>query len=59
LLAVGPGRLVLGSALLMLADEAMREAGDCRDIGLGLILAGFVVLLPRGFAGLRFRSLRR
>jgi hypothetical protein len=45
------------AALLMLADEAMREAGDWRDIGLGLILAG-VVLLPRGLAGLRinFRS---
>jgi branched-chain amino acid transport system permease protein len=49
---------LLGAGLLMLADEAMREAGNWRDIGLGLILAGFVVL-PRGLAGLRFRILRR
>ena len=34
------------------ADEAMREFGDWRDIGLGLILAAFVILLPRGLAGL-------
>jgi branched-chain amino acid transport system permease protein len=47
---------LLGAALLMLADEAMREAGDWRDIGLGLILAGFVVLLPRGLAGLRLKA---
>jgi branched-chain amino acid transport system permease protein len=46
---------LLGAALLMLSDEAMREFGDWRDIGLGLILAGFVVLLPRGLAGLRLR----
>ena len=46
---------LLGAALLMLSDEAMREFGDWRDIGLGLILAGFVVLLPRGLVGLRLR----
>ena len=45
---------LLGAAILMLADEGMRELGDWRDIGLGLILAGFVVLLPRGLAGLRW-----
>lgn len=44
---------LLGAALLMLADEAAREVGDWRDIGLGLVLATFVILLPRGLAGLR------
>lgn len=42
---------LLGAALLMLADEGMRELGDWRDIGLGLLLAAFVVLLPRGLVG--------
>jgi branched-chain amino acid transport system permease protein len=48
---------LLGALVLMLADEAMREFGDWRDIGLGLILAGFVIFLPRGLMGLfdRFR----
>lgn len=45
---------LLGAALLMLADEGMREVGDWRDIGLGLVLAVFVILLPKGLAGLRF-----
>ena len=45
---------LLGAALLMLADEGMREIGDWRDIGLGLILAIFVITLPRGLTGLRF-----
>jgi branched-chain amino acid transport system permease protein len=44
---------LLGAAVLMLADEAMREFGDWRDIGLGLILAAFVILLPKGLAGVR------
>ncbi len=43
----------LGTAVLMLADEGMREIGDWRDIGLGLVLVLFVVLLPKGLAGLR------
>lgn len=43
---------LLGAALLMIADEGMREFGDWRDIGLGLILAVFVILLPRGLVGL-------
>jgi branched-chain amino acid transport system permease protein len=46
---------LLGAALLMLADEGMREFGDWRDIGLGLVLAAFVILLPRGLAGLGLR----
>ena len=43
---------LLGAALLTLADETMREFGDFRDLGLGLMLALFVILLPRGLAGL-------
>jgi branched-chain amino acid transport system permease protein len=46
---------LLGAALLMLADEGMREVGDWRDIGLGLVLAIFVILLPKGLAGLRLQ----
>lgn len=48
---------LLGALILMLADEAMREIGDWRDIGLGVILAGFVIFLPKGLMGLleRFR----
>jgi branched-chain amino acid transport system permease protein len=46
---------LLGAAVLMLADEGMREVGDWRDIGLGLVLAGFVILLPNGIAGLKLR----
>ena len=44
---------LLGAALLMLADEGMREFGDWRDIGLGLSLALFVILLPKGLVGLK------
>jgi branched-chain amino acid transport system permease protein len=47
---------LLGAAILMLSDEAMREAGDWRDIGLGVVLVVFVVLLPKGLAGLARRS---
>lgn len=43
---------LLGAAVLMLSDEAMREVGDWRDIGLGVVLVVFVVLLPKGLAGL-------
>lgn len=43
---------LLGAAVLMLADEGMREFGDFRDIGLGLTLALFVILLPRGLMGM-------
>ena len=54
---------LLGAALLMLADEGMKELSDYRNIGLGAILAAFVILLPRGLvgalAGLRRGRLRR
>ena len=43
---------LLGAAVLMLADEGMREFGDWRDIGLGVILTTFVIFLPKGLAGL-------
>jgi branched-chain amino acid transport system permease protein len=43
---------LLGAAVLMLADEGMREFGNFRDIGLGLTLALFVILLPRGLMGM-------
>lgn len=42
---------LLGAAVLMLADEAMKEFSDYRNIGLGLILAAFVILLPQGLVG--------
>ncbi len=43
---------LLGAAVLMLADEGMREFGDWRDIGLGVVLTTFVIFLPKGLAGL-------
>lgn len=45
---------LLGAAVLMLAHEGMREFGDWRDIGLGVILTSFVIFLPKGLVGLRF-----
>ncbi|MGB3146988.1 MAG: branched-chain amino acid ABC transporter permease [Paracoccaceae bacterium] len=44
---------LLGALLLMLADEGMREVGDWRDIGLGVVLAVFVIALPKGFSGMQ------
>ncbi len=46
---------LLGAALLMAADEGLREFGTLREIGLGLVLAIFVILLPQGLSGLRRR----
>ncbi len=42
---------VLGTIVLMVADEVMRDAGQFRTLGLGLLIAVFVVLLPRGIVG--------
>lgn len=42
---------VLGTIVLMVADELMRDAGQFRTLGLGLLIAVFVVLLPRGIVG--------
>ncbi len=47
----------LGTVVLMLADEAMREAGEFRTLGLGLIIAVSIVLMPQGLLG-RFEDLR-
>ncbi len=51
----GVGRFwgaLVGSILLVAADELMREAGEFRTLGLGLILAFFVVAMPQGILGL-------
>jgi len=52
----GVGRFwgaLIGAILLMGADEVLREfGGDYRTIGLGLILAFFVVAMPQGLLGL-------
>lgn len=42
---------LLGVATLMLVDEALKESVEYRNIGLGLILIGFVVIWPKGIAG--------
>lgn len=42
---------LLGVAALMLVDEVLKEAVGFRNIGLGLILIGFVVIWPKGIAG--------
>ena len=42
---------VVGTVVLMLADEAMREAGSFRTLGLGLIIAAAIVLMPTGLVG--------
>lgn len=42
---------LLGLALLMLADEGMKELSDLRNIGIGSLLAAFVVIWPQGIAG--------
>lgn len=43
---------LVGAAVLMWADEMLREVGDWREIGIGLMLAACVILLPRGLAAL-------
>src|SRR5262249_199341 len=58
----GLGRVwgpIVGTALLMLADEASKELSDYRNIGLGLIMALFVILRPEGVTGLIARLARR
>ncbi len=41
----------VGTVVLMVADEAMREAGEFRTLGLGLIIAASIVLMPNGLLG--------
>ncbi len=51
----GVGRFwgaLVGAILLVAADEVMREFGEFRTLGLGLILAFFVVAMPQGVLGL-------
>lgn len=42
---------LLGTVVLVAADELMREAGEFRTLGLGLIIAFAIVLMPRGLVG--------
>ena len=47
---------LLGTVVLVGADEVMREAGEFRTLGLGIIIAASIVLMPRGLVG-RLRDL--
>jgi branched-chain amino acid transport system permease protein len=52
----GVGRVwgpLVGATLLMLIDETLKEEAlaEYRNIGLGLLLAAFVVLMPQGVVG--------
>jgi branched-chain amino acid transport system permease protein len=49
---------LVGTVVLMAADELMREAGEFRTLGLGLIIALFIVLMPKGLVG-RLEDLAR
>lgn len=42
---------ITGAALLMLADEGLKEVGDIRNIGIGLVMIVCVILLPEGVVG--------
>ncbi|WP_131195928.1 branched-chain amino acid ABC transporter permease [Lichenihabitans psoromatis] len=42
---------LVGTLVLMVADEGMREAGEFRTLGLGLIIAASIVLMPNGLLG--------
>ncbi|HEX9446880.1 MAG TPA: branched-chain amino acid ABC transporter permease [Dongiaceae bacterium] len=42
---------IVGVVLLMLIDEGLKEVADYRNIGLGLLIAAFVILLPQGLTG--------
>ncbi|MBK3666334.1 branched-chain amino acid ABC transporter permease [Bradyrhizobium diazoefficiens] len=49
---------LLGTVVLVGADELMREAGEFRTFGLGVIIAGATVLMPGGLAGALHRARR-
>lgn len=58
----GLGRLwgpVLGAIVLVGADEILREFGDFRALGLGLIITAAMVLMPRGLMGTAEAGLAR
>jgi branched-chain amino acid transport system permease protein len=42
---------LVGTIVLVAADELMREAGEFRTLGLGLIIALSILLMPRGLVG--------
>jgi branched-chain amino acid transport system permease protein len=48
----------VGTVVLMLADEGMRETGEFRTLGLGLIIAVSIVLMPNGLLGRLGEALR-
>jgi branched-chain amino acid transport system permease protein len=48
---------LIGAALLMLSDEALKELQDWRALGMGLVLPVCAVLLPGGVIGLARRRL--
>jgi len=43
---------LVGAAVLMLADEALKELQGWRALGMGLVLPLFVILLPGGIVGI-------
>lgn len=47
---------LVGTIVLVAADELMREAGEFRTLGLGLIIALSIILMPKGLVG-RFGDL--
>lgn len=42
---------LVGTVILVAADELMREAGEFRTLGLGIIIALSIVLMPKGLVG--------
>jgi branched-chain amino acid transport system permease protein len=42
---------LVGTIVLVAADELMREAGEFRTLGLGIIIALSIMLMPKGLVG--------
>lgn len=42
---------LVGTVVLVAADELMREAGEFRTLGLGIIIALSIILMPKGLVG--------
>ncbi|WP_246748807.1 branched-chain amino acid ABC transporter permease [Rhizobium setariae] len=42
---------LVGTIVLVSADELMREAGEFRTLGLGIIIAVSIILMPKGLVG--------
>lgn len=47
---------ILGAALLMLVDEELKDIGEYRNIGFGVLILLFAILLPQGLAGVFKRA---